>query len=206
MLTKRQHDILAYIETFLKAKGYSPSLSDIAEHMRIRSVSTVHKHLRNLEARGVIHRGRGSRSIQVVERRIRRDHEITLLGTLTEKPPIHSTPTPTTLIIPPSMQRERSDLFALQVTGDGLHSEGLRHGDYVICEERHSPDDGDMVLAILQGKRMVYRRYHTEEQREDTGVKREVRLVAEHSATEALLVPAASVQVQGIVVGLIREY
>ena len=180
MLTQRQREILTYIERFLAQRGYSPSLADIADHLSIRSVSTVHKHLRNLEARGFIHRERGSRSIEVVTRRVRHDHEISLMGTLTGKPPIRAGTDSghATLIIPPSMQQDRGRLFALRVRGDAFVPDGIHDGDYLICEERLDAVEGETVLAIADGDTMVCRRY----------------------------VPDAALQVQGIVAGLIREW
>lgn len=67
-LTKRQREVLDFIVGFISAKGYAPSLAEIGEHMHLRSLATIHKHVTNLATKGYIRRSwNRSRSLEIVQ-------------------------------------------------------------------------------------------------------------------------------------------
>ena len=113
MLTKRQRDILEFIKSFVEKNAYAPSLEEIAERFSLHSVATVHKHISNLIDRGMLRRGTGSRSIEVLSQPVKGAGEIALLGRVAAGRPIEAVSHNATLSIPPSMMKSRKRLFAL---------------------------------------------------------------------------------------------
>lgn len=198
MLTKRQRDILEFIRTFVERNGYAPSLEEIGENFSLRSVATVHKHLNNLIDRGMLRRGSGSRSIEVLEQPVRSAGEVPLLGRVAAGRPIEAVQQNETLALPPSMLRSRKRLFALQVNGDSMKDEGIHDGDYVICEERHDASNGETVIALVDGEEATCKTYYREGAR--------IRLQPQNERFKPLTLPEERVRVQGVVVGLLRHY
>ncbi len=89
-LTKRQKEIFDFIEQTINEQGYAPTLEEIGERFRLRSLATVHKHVSNLEAKGLIRRKwNHSRAIEIVNKRKRvRAVELPLLGVVAAGQPI----------------------------------------------------------------------------------------------------------------------
>ena len=82
ILTKRQKEIFDYIEAAIQEKGYAPTLEEIGQRFELNSLATVHKHVSNLEAKGLIRRKwNHSRAIEVVNRRRKAEARVPLVGT-----------------------------------------------------------------------------------------------------------------------------
>jgi repressor LexA len=93
----------------------------------------------------------------------------------------------------------RGDAFVLQVHGDSMIDEQIRDGDYVVVENRSEAQDGEMVVALLDGQNVTLKKLYQE-------ADGQVRLQPANAAVAPLIVPAASVRVQGVVVGVLRRY
>jgi repressor LexA len=198
-LTKRQKEILDYIEQSIGKNGYAPTLEEIGERFELRSMATVHKHLSNLETKGLIRRKwNHSRAIEITDDR-RRPASITipLLGDVAAGNPIEAIEGTDTIDVPQSMIGKR-DSYALHVKGDSMVDEGILDGDIVLVEERPDPRNGDVVVATVNGEATVKRFY-----REKNGT---VRLQPANAAYKPILVDGGDLKIRGAVVGLLRRY
>jgi len=198
-LTKRQKEILDYIEQSITKNGYAPTLEEIGERFELRSMATVHKHLSNLETKGLIRRKwNHSRAIEVTDdRRKATAVSIPLLGRVAAGRPIEAIEGNDTIEVPASLLRKR-DSYALRVTGDSMMDEGILDGDIILVEERPDPRSGEVVVAMVDGDATVKRFY-----REKNG---SVRLQPSNANFKPIMVADGNLQIRGAVVGLVRRY
>jgi repressor LexA len=200
-LTKRQKEILDYISEFIVAQGYAPSFEEIAESFGYASLATVHEHLSNLERKGYIRKSYNeSRSIELLSPG--QGHptiELPLLGAVAAGLPIEVVQDNETLAVPPDMVRRQKDNYVLRVEGNSMIEEQIRDGDYIVVQAQESAEDGQMVVALVSGEAATVKKLY----RERGG---RIRLQPANPTMEPILVDAADVQVQGIVVGVIRKY
>ncbi len=198
-LTKRQKEILDFIEEGIRENGYAPTLEEIGARFNLRSLATVHKHVTNLEAKGLIRRRwNHSRAIELVEKRPKpRGVSLPLLGTVAAGEPIEAIAGNDSLDVPESFVRRRNT-YVLLVRGDSMVDEGILDGDHVVVEEKPTPSNGDMVVASIDGEATVKRFY-----REDNGA---VRLQPANRKYQPIMVRDRDLQIRGVVVGVLRRY
>jgi len=198
-LTKRQKEIFDYIDESIRERGYAPTLEEMGARFDLRSMATVHKHLSNLESKGLIRRKwNHSRAIEVVDdRRRTRSLRLPLLGRVAAGHPIEALEGSDTIEVPEGLIRKR-DSYALRVTGNSMMDEGILDGDVIVVEERPAPDNGDVVVASIDGQTTVKRFY-----REKDG---SVRLQPANPQFKPILVRDGALEIRGAVVGLLRQY
>ena len=200
-LTKRQKEILDYIESFIEDRGYAPSFEEIAESFGYSSLATVHEHLSNLERKGYIRKSYNeSRSIELVSDETATPViELPLLGAVAAGLPIEAIEDNETLAVPPDMIRRRRDNYVLRVEGNSMIEEQIRDGDYIVVQAQDTAEDGQMVVALVSGEaatvKMLYR---------ESGSL--VRLQPANPTMDPIFVDADELTIQGIVVGVIRKY
>ena len=151
-LTKRQREILDYLNEFIQRHGYAPSLEEIGRRFSLSSLATVHKHLSNLQEKGFIKRAwNRSRSVELVSAPVgSRAVELPLLGFVAAGAPIEAVANNETIAVPEILAGKR-DSYVLRVKGDSMIDEQIRDGDFVIVEDRKAASDGEMVIALLNG-------------------------------------------------------
>ncbi len=200
-LTKRQREILTYLETYAARHGYAPSFEEIAEEFSYNSLATVHEHLSNLERKGYIRRSYNeSRSIEVLPSEVfARAVELPLLGLVAAGMPIEAVTTAETLAVPQELTRRGGDHYVLKVRGTSMIDEQIRDGDYVVVNGRTSADNGEMVIAMIGGTSATVKRMY----RERDG---RVRLQPANDAMAPIYVHEDDIAIQGVVVGVIRRY
>jgi repressor LexA len=198
-LTRRQREILDYLTEFIEHHGYSPSLEEVGRRFGLSSLATVHKHLTNLQEKGVIKRAwNRSRSVELVPTGTGgRVIEIPLQGYVAAGDPIEAVVSPETVAVPENLTGTRTT-YALRVRGQSMIDEQIRDGDIVIVEDRKTAENGEMVIALLDASEATLKTFHRERGR--------VRLQPANPAMEAIVVDADRVQVQGVVIGLMRRY
>ena len=138
-LTRRQSELLTYLQEQISDNGYAPSFEEIAEHFGFQSLATVHEHLTNLERKGYIRRSYNeSRSIEVLPPRgTAVASEIPVLGRVAAGTPIEAVMHSETLSVPNEMLPTRGPNYALQVQGDSMVDAHIINGDYVVVHGRH---------------------------------------------------------------------
>lgn len=200
-LTKRQRQILDYLNGYTAEHGYAPSFEEIAEHFNYNSLATVHEHLTNLERKGYIKRSYNeSRAIEILPSDIiARAIEVPLLGAVAAGVPIETAATDETVAVPDSFLRRAGSHYALRVRGDSMIDDQIRDGDVVVVHDRAAADNGDMVIAMLDGSSATVKRYY----RERDG---RIRLQPSNDQMAPIYVREDQMQVRGIVVGVLRRY
>ena len=197
-ITKRQKEILGYLEEYLSSNGYGPTLEEIACHFELASLNGVHKHLKALEERGFIRRlSRHARSIQLLGSGSRERHSLPLLGYVAAGQPIEAIHQGEEVSVPDSFLT-RNNNYILKVRGDSMIDEHIQDGDYVIVDERSQADEGELVIALVDQQNVTLKKYYRE--------GREIRLQPANSDMEPIYIDESRVRIQGIVVGIIRKY
>ena len=200
-LTRRQRQILDYLKAYIEEHQYAPSFEEIAAHFSFSSLATVHEHLTNLERKGLIHRSHNeSRSIELVpEPGQSGATELPLLGQVAAGQPIEAVAVPETLAVPNDLIPRRGASYALRVAGDSMIDEHIQDGDYVVVNNRDVANNGEMVIALVEGTSATLKRYY----REPGGW---IRLQPANDAVTPIRAREEDVAIQGIVVGVIRKY
>jgi repressor LexA len=198
-LTKRQREILDYLNEFIQQHGYAPSLEEIGRRFNLSSLATVHKHLTNLQDKGFIRRAwNRSRSVELVPTKVGvRAMELPLLGFVAAGTPIEAIAGSETIAVPEALAGKR-DSYVLRVKGDSMIDEQIRDGDFVIVEDRKTADNGEMVIALVGGQDVTLKKLYRENGR--------IRLQPANPAMAPIVVESNQVQVQGVVVGIMRKY
>jgi repressor LexA len=198
-LTKRQREILDYLNDFIQQHGYAPSLEEIGKRFTLSSLATVHKHLTNLQQKGFIKRAwNRSRSVELLPTRsVARAVELPLLGYVAAGAPIEAIIGSETIEVPESLVGKR-ETYVLRVKGDSMIDEQIRDGDLVIVEDRRTANNGETVVALLAGTDVTLKKLYRE--------NGHIRLQPANAAIQPIIVPADQVQVQGVVIGVMRKY
>jgi repressor LexA len=208
-LTRRQKQVYDFLAGFVEAHGYSPSFEEIGEGLGLSSLATVHKHISNLEQKGLLKRDYNrSRSIDLVKPRGRMKQVLAgaalsgsgltlpLMGRIAAGRPVEALENPESISLADFTRSK--DVYVLQVTGESMQDEHIVNGDYVLVEKTNTARDGEIVVALVNGSDATLKRIHTE------GDK--VRLQPSNAAMQPIVVPAAAVQIQGRVIGVLRKY
>jgi len=205
-LTKRQRQIYDYIAEFVSRNGYSPSFEEIGDGMGLSSLATVHKHISNLEKKGLLKRDYNrSRSIDVIPPKgsLKKSMsvappplELPLMGRIAAGRPIEAVENPETLSL--SDFTGSKDVYVLKVMGESMQDEHIVEGDYVIVERSESARNGEIVVAVVNNDDATLKRiYHEGEN---------TRLQPSNAKMQPIIVPSRLVQVQGRVIGVLRKY
>jgi repressor LexA len=213
-LTRRQKQILDFIREYVAAQGYAPTLEEIGRKFELSSPATVHKHLSNIEAKGLIRRSSNrSRSIELVKQQPDQSVlpqpqspqpqqplavAVPLLGKIAAGHPIEALEAPEEIEIPEDMVGRRPT-FVLQVEGDSMIDEQIRSGDYVIVEQVESARDGQIVVALIGGGEATLKRFY----RQSDG---SVRLQPANVNMQPIIVSRGEFRIQGVVIGVLRKY
>jgi repressor LexA len=200
-LTKRQKEILDFLEEFLADNGYPPSFEEIARHFGYTSLATVHEHLENLKQKGYIRKSyNASRSIELVPTGMKVSAiELPLLGQVAAGQPIEAVQDQETIAVPEDFLARGGQHYVLRVAGDSMIDEQIRDGDYVIVNSRNTATNGEMVVALVHGDSATVKKFY----REGDG---RIRLQPANPQMAPMYFPSHDVMVQGIVVGVIRRY
>jgi repressor LexA len=199
-LTKKQRQILDYVESFVESYGYSPSYEEIARYFGYNSLATVHEHLTNLEQKGFLRKNYNkSRSLEVVRAEVGAlAVELPLMGTVAAGLPLEVFPEQESVSVPHDMVK-RGNNYVLRVKGSSMVDEQIRDGDYIIVNSRETAENGEMVVALVEGEAATVKKFY----RERDG---RIRLQPANETMEPMYFAPEAVRIQGIVVGVIRKY
>jgi repressor LexA len=204
-ITRRQRELYDFISEFVQKNQYSPSFDEIREGMGLNSLATVHKHVTNLERKGLLTRDYNrSRSIDLVPPKGRLKQAMSvnttmvlpLLGRIAAGQPIEAVENPETISLGDFVRSK--EVFVLEVRGDSMQDEHILSGDYVLVEKTKTAHNGEIVVALVDGTDATLKRFY----REDDNI----RLQPSNATMKPIIVPAASVQLQGRVIGVLRKY
>ena len=158
-LTARHRGILDFIERNMRERGYPPSVREIGEAVGLRSSATVHNHLTTLQKLGYLHRDPTKpRAIEVrydatsgVAMERRPTKHVPLVGDVAAGVNVLAHENVEELIPLPMDFTGDGDLFMLRVRGESMIGAGILDGDYVVCRQQSTADNGDVVVAGMPG-------------------------------------------------------
>jgi repressor LexA len=201
-LTKRQRQILDFLQGYHGDQGYAPSFEEIAAHFNYNSLATVHEHLTNLERKGYIKRSYNeSRAIEILpSEAYPQSVELPLLGAVAAGVAIEHSTSGETVAVPDDFVRRGGNHYVLRVRGNSMIDDQIADGDLVVVNERHTADNGEMVIAMLNGSAATVKRFY----RERDG---RVRLQPANAALSPLYFDRTDdIRIEGVVVGVLRRY
>lgn len=194
-----QEKILEFIKQEIREKGYPPSVREICQAVSLKSTSTVHGHLQRLEKKGLLHRDEMKpRAIEVLDSRERETENVVsvpLIGEVAAGIPItaeqefiESLPLPESFV-------GAGEHFILNVRGTSMIEIGIRDGDMVVVRRQETADNGEIVVAMIDGEATVKRFFR------ENG---HFRLQPENESMEPIIVD--EVVILGKVTALLRQY
>ena len=199
-ITARQRRVLNYIKHYFEVHEEAPTIAEIGKEFGLSSSASAHHVVSILEREGLIRRiPNVSRGIELVtEESVEDSYEIPLLGIVAAGAPIEAVLNYETVCIPRDMLRP-GRMFALRVRGDSMIDEQIREDDFIILKSQPTAESGQTVVALIDGSDATVKRFY--------GSRNQVRLEAANPRYKPIVVrPPDRVQIQGVVVGVIRKY
>jgi repressor LexA len=180
--------------------GYAPSFEEIALQFEYKSLATVHEHLENLQKKGYIRKNyNASRSIELTPTGRVGAVELPLLGNVAAGVPIEAISNQEMISVPEDFLGRSGSHYVLRVKGDSMVEEQIRDGDYIIVHSRQSAENGEMVVALVDGDSATVKKFY----RESDG---RVRLQPANETMKPMYFKPNEVAIQGTVIGVIRRY
>lgn len=199
-ITARQRRVFDYIANYFEANQEPPTMAEIGRQFGMTSLASVHNVLSILEREGFIRRiPNVSRGIELITKESDGSNfEIPLLGIVAAGAPIEAVLNQETVWIPRDMMR-KSRMFALRVRGDSMIDEQIREDDLIILQSQQTADNGQTVVALIDGSDTTVKRFYRG--------KNHLRLEAANPRYKPIIIrPPERLQIQGVVVGVIRKY
>ena len=210
-LTNPQQQIYDFIVSFTESHAYPPSVREICQAVGLKSTATVHVHLKNLEQRGLIFRDPSKqRSIQVASNAVSNEgnslaqqsdrFKIPLVGPVAAGIPILATENiEDAFTLPEILTHGKSadEIYMLRVEGESMIDAGIRNGDILVVNHDCQCEDGDIVVARVEGENATVKRLYREQDH--------IRLQPENPLFDPILVSYQDVELAGKVIGLLRS-
>jgi len=208
MLTPKQHKLFSFIEKTIAEQGVSPSFEEMKTFMGLKSKSGIHRLIAGLESKGYLrHLPNQARALELLPRQnnltsfhsVSNDNAVAipLVGKIAAGYPIEAVRTDDTICVPPQMTG-LGEHYALTVEGDSMKDAGIMDGDTVIIKRTARAPDGTIVVALVDGYEVTLKRLHTK--------GHSVALEPANPAYQTRIFSADRVEIQGILVGLMRQY
>ena len=224
MLTKKQKNLLTFINNKLRSSGVSPSYEEMKESLNLKSKSGIHRLISALEERGFIkrlaHKARALEVIKLPETASANDiyntfspsvirggldednkigeNDIPVLGDIAAGTPIEAIQNEVTRITLPNNIEKGGEFFGLKVSGDSMIEAGINDGDTVIIKKTDNAENGKIVVALIDDHEAMLKR-----------LRRKGKTIALESANrnyETKIFGPDRVKVQGVLVSLYRNF
>ena len=213
MLTKKQHELLLFLEERISQTGVTPSFEEMMKKVGLKSKSGIHRLISALEERGFIKKlPFKARAIEILklpnikkkssDDRVKEinNHvvELPLVGRIAAGLPIEAIEASENTLHVPKMLTRGSDCFVLEVKGQSMIDAGINDGDLAIIRKQNTANNGDIAVALTNENEATLKRFR---KRGDT-----IALEAANEAFETRIYSAGQISIQGILIGLIRQY
>ncbi len=205
-LTPKQLHILTRIRDIRLARGYSPTMQELADELKVSKV-TVFEHVEALIKKGaLIRKANKARSLEVSANADlpdeQRNSRLPLVGTIAAGFPIEAVEEREHLDLEELFVRSSSktgETFVLKVRGDSMIDEQIRDGDFVICEQRTTYRNGQTVIALLDNGEATLKKFYKERDGR-------IRLQPANDSFEPIYADPQDILIQGLVIGVVRAY
>ncbi len=195
MITKRQKEVLTFIEKYRKKEGYAPSLEDVKKHLKLSSVSTAHYHIKKLEKLGLLRKG-DNQPRSLTPTKEREMMSVPIVGMIAAGQPIEAVEySDGTVLVDRKNYSPSDNFYALRVTGDSMVDEGIFDKDVVVIKKQSSAENGQTVVAIIDDNQATLKKLYRLENR--------FKLVPANQ--NMLPFFRKEVEVRGVVVNIIRN-
>lgn len=198
-ISPKQQEILEYIKSEIRLKGYPPAVRDICEAVHLKSTSSVHSHLETLEKNGYIRRNPTKpRAIEILDpsfQSVRTDvTSVPVVGRVAAGEPLLAVENIESYFPVPTEYLHNKDTFMLVVKGDSMIKMGILDGDRILVETQQTAENGEVIVALIDDSATVKRFF-----KEDGYY----RLQPENDEMEPII--SEHVEILGKVVGLFRN-
>lgn len=208
MLTPKQHKLLEYVDETLAKTGVSPSFEEMKEFMGLKSKSGIHRLIFELEKKGYVrHLPNQARALEILPQKsnltamsaVDNDNAVAipLHGKIAAGYPIEAVRVQETVSVPPQLMG-LGEHYALTVDGESMKDAGIMDGDTVIIKHTNRANDGDIVVALVDGFEVTLKKFHIH--------GGSVALEPANPAYQTRIFSADRVEIQGVLVGLMRQY
>ena len=206
-LYPRQRQILKFIEEYIDENIQAPTLTEIRDYLGVKSLSTVHAHLRRLEEKGLIEKDRSAeRGINLILQAGKFAGEIIqvpLVGMIAAGSPIEAIEELGETIPIPSELVGNKHVYALRVKGDSMIEHLIADGDTIVVEKVDTANNGDVVVALLEDGSATLKEFHKE--KDPITKVSYVRLQPKNEKYDPIIVKDG-VTIQGKLVAVLRKY
>ena len=197
MLTRRQQQIYGFLKDHADGFDHPPNYDELCRMLGLKSRGSLHKHVQALVNAGLVEPMEGlHRGIRLVDSDVP-DAGVPYLGTIAAGRPIEALPQPERMQVPGQFLGSHP-CYVLRVRGDSMIDEGILDGDFVVIEQRSHARNGEIVVALVDGHDATLKRIEQQPGR--------VVLHAANAAMAPLVYATAEVEIQGVLVGLLRSY
>ena len=200
-ITAKQKRVLDYISRYTDTHKEAPTMAEIGREFGLSSSASVHHVVSTLEKEGMIRRiPNVSRGIELVKDETAKEekYEVPLLGVVAAGKPIEAILNYDTVCIPRDMVRP-GRMFALRVRGDSMIDDQIREDDLIILQSQQTAENGQTIVALIDGSDATVKRFYAGQNH--------VRLEAANPLYQPIIIrPPDRLQIQGVVVGVIRKY
>ena len=225
MLTKKQKELLKYIQKFQNKNGVTPSYEEMKSALNLKSKSGIHRLILALEERGFVKRlAHKARALEIIKDGISNikiseknknnlvvgnfinntnddNHKLStlpLLGKIAAGTPIEAIQQNDTSVDVPKEMMPIGESYALTVEGDSMINEGIHNGDTVLIKKTNIADNGEIVVALIDDNEATLKRIRKKGQ--------SIALESANSIYETRILSAHRVKIQGKLIGLLRKY
>jgi len=208
MLTKKQKELLDYITVVNKKFGISPSYDEMKDKLKLKSKSGIHRIISALEERGFIRKlANKARAIEIIQNNknvsptnevINKIIEIPLYGKIAAGTPIEAISNASSYIPTPTNMVNTGEHYALEISGESMIGSGINDKDIAIIKRTTIANNGQIVVALIDKTEATLKKI------KKTSSK--IVLIPSNDLYQAQSYDLPRVQIQGILVGLMRKY
>lgn len=197
-LKDKQLLIYEFLKDFTSQKGYPPTVREICKAVGLKSTSSVHGHLKQLEKEGLIKRDPTKpRALEIVDSVIKKEMiNVPIIGKVTAGLPILANENiEDSFPLPLDYVKHNNDLFMLKVSGNSMIKAGILDGDLAIIEKTQTASNGDKIVALIENEATLKTFYRENDH---------IRLQPENDEMEPIIVDNCSIL--GKLIGIYRTY
>jgi len=190
-------DIISFIDDEFNLKGRSPSITEIAKHLKL-SISCIHRYLAEMEEKGLIQNEGGSRGVktQTMEKKNRDIEYVPVVGTIACGPKMFAEQNIVRYLPIPKGLLGYGEHFALVANGESMIDAGVNDGDYVFARIQNTAEEGQIIVALIDDEATL-KRYYLDKKR------KQVRLHPENDNMEDMFFD--NVVIQGVAVKVMKD-
>ena len=213
MLTKKQRELLLFLEERISQSGITPSFEEMKKKVGLKSKSGIHRLISALEDRGFIKKlPFKARAIEILKLpktkqkfsddsiKVNNDCvvELPIVGRIAAGLPIEAIEDGENSLYVPKALTRGSDSFVLEIRGNSMIDAGINDGDFAIIKKQSTANNGDIAVALTSENEATLKRFR---KRGDT-----IALEAANEEFETRIYSAGQISIQGVLIGLIRQY